>query len=643
MCTDHGVSRRQVFRGAGALAAAAALAARPPRALAAEQHPLPAGLRQARPVTFDGTSPVSNAMHIHSSFSEFYGSMAQHMYQANLTGVDVVWWTDHDWRMDARGYRTADHFTQPDVEAGGKWTWVPGHSGPVVTGSDVAKLVTSPVSPHDPHPGAGSLSVAVRSSTPGTPARSGCYCNSQPSDWNYRGTVDGLTIDLDVLLPAGWRRGYLEILIESSLHPAKGTAPAGEYSLSYRIGPGTAKPPAAHGTQGVIKLKPPGSAGQWGTVTIHPASDIATLWPSVDARDFAFYKLTLNAVSTGDAVSGYFSYLRFHRANSGSACFTDQQDMMAALASQYPAVTQLQGLEVSLKFPHVNWYGPGVTVPTYQGVTKAGYPAWVAGTLVRQVHSSGGLLSYNHPYGTSPHPAYPVATQDQMLAAAARDLLPGPGNNQTAVYGCDLLEVGYRLRHGVNLAHHVSLWDVFSRNAIFLTGTGTTDDHIGHNWHALQNNWITSTWSASTRMSDLLPALAAGRAYTGSLSTPAVALDMLVDGTVPMGAVSVSSVNSRSLTLTAAGLPTGWNVDLFQGRVDYAGTSGLQSNAKQVGSFGPGKLNGNGQAKVTVDTSAASYLRMQVVDRKGTVQGLSNPVWLLRKAPPGGIPGPRQA
>jgi hypothetical protein len=44
-----------------------------------------------------------------------------------------------------------------------------------------------------------------------------------------------------------------------------------------------------------------------------------------------------------------------------------------------------------------------------------------------------------------------------------------------------------------------------------------------------------------------------------------------------------------------------------------------------------------------VDTSASSFLRTQVVDSAGKVQGLSNPVWLLGSPPPNGIPAPRQA
>jgi hypothetical protein len=47
-----------------------------------------------------------------------------------------------------------------------------------------------------------------------------------------------------------------------------------------------------------------------------------------------------------------------------------------------------------------------------------------------------------------------------MLKSIATKLL------STGVYGCDILEAGYNLRAGVDLAHHVALWDVMSRNGV---------------------------------------------------------------------------------------------------------------------------------------------------------------------------------
>ena len=87
--------------------------------------------------------------------------------------------------------------------------------------------------------------------------------------------------------------------------------------------------------------------------------------------------------------------------------------------------------------------------------------------------------------------------QDALLSSVATTLL---GNS---ALGCDIIEVGYTLRSGVDLNHHVALWDVLSRNGKFLTGNGTTDDHFGTNWTGIHNNWVTSAWAGSASEPDL--------------------------------------------------------------------------------------------------------------------------------------------
>jgi hypothetical protein len=181
-----------------------------------------------------------------------------------------------------------------------------------------------------------------------------------------------------------------------------------------------------------------------------------------------------------------------------------------------------------------------------------------------------------------------------------------------------------------------------SRNAVWLTGTGVSDDHHGNDWYGIDNNWITSVWAASTGMADLTSALSSGRAWCGSLSAYRGALDLLVDGSVPMGAVSVSSVTSRQLVSAATGLPAGSTLQILQGAVDYAGQSGLTANTALIGSYSANQLDAGSVAQV-VDTSADSFLRTQVVSATGAVIAASNPVWLLQNPPPGGIPAPRQA
>jgi hypothetical protein len=639
MCDDHspGLSRRQVLHSAGALAAATAVLGRLPRRLAPRSP--------ARPAALGGSLlAYSMAMHIHTSFSEQSGSMDSQFHQAATNAVDVLWLTDHDHRMDGANYRNTVHFTSLTGEKGatgqgGAWNWQEIKSGPVSSSSS-GGIVTTPCSPNDPVTG-GALQLTVKSTGTST-AKLGFFANSRPAGWNYRDNLTGQSLSIDVMLNPGWAKGYLELLIDTSHHEASAGRPAGLYSLSYRIVPASGKPAtrAAQGNLGVITIPVTADGATWTTVTITPSTDIAALWPDLDYRDFALWELFLNAASTGGLVTGYFDYLNFHRTISGGEFFSQQADMISALAAEYPAVTARQGLEVSGFLPHLNWFGGTITVPGYQGITAKNYSAFLAGSVVPQVHSSGGLVSYNHPFGYSDLPAYSQATQDQMLAKTATALL---GNR---VLNCDLLEVGYNLRQGVDLAHHLALWNVMSRNAVFLTGNGVSDDHFGTGWSGLLNNWITSAWAASTAVSDLTAALAAGKAWCGSLAEfgPGASLNLVVDGTCPMGSVSLSSLAQRQLTVSAAGIPAGGSLLVLQGHVDYAGASAPSDNTQVIASYSDTELTaGGGVESLAVDTSSESFAVLRVTDASGTTVAVSNPVWMLHNAPPNGIPAPRQA
>ena len=117
---------------------------------------------------------------------------------------------------------------------------------------------------------------------------------------------------------------------------------------------------------------------------------------------------------------------------------------------------------------------------------------------------------------------------------------------------------------------------------------------------------------------------------------------MLVDGSVPTGAASVSSVTSRKLAATATGLPSGAVLQVLQGAVDYAGQNAATDDVKLIGTYTPAQL-ASGQITQAVSTTQDSFLRAQVISSTGAIIATSNPVWLLRKAPPSGIPAARAA
>jgi hypothetical protein len=59
--------------------------------------------------------PVSVQMHVHASMCEGPGSWRAANVHAKTIGLDVLWWSDHDWRMAYYTYNRAFGFEGLDL------------------------------------------------------------------------------------------------------------------------------------------------------------------------------------------------------------------------------------------------------------------------------------------------------------------------------------------------------------------------------------------------------------------------------------------------------------------------------------------------------------------------------------------------
>ena len=606
------ISRRRFLQGAGTVAAATGVAA-----LVNRDHAAAA------------LGPVGMAMHVHASFSEGTGSMEAQLAEAKANGVDVVWWTEHDWRMSAHRYRRAVHFDGwTEDEDGRPLTWVPARSGTLSEFSGA--IVTSPASPLDPS-AASSLRITATGS--GTAWSYNRYkADTRQARQNLSAQLGGQTIAIEVLPEQLGPDGFMEIRLVTSRRPAKAGRGAGLYTLSYRLG-GDAPPGSrrASGLTGIVTVA--ATPNQWNSVVLSPADDISAIWPDTDGRDASLVELYIGVGSRrGAQAAGCVDYLRFSRTVAGNQPLDAQALIMGGYAAAFPSVRQHAGLEVSLYPQHVNWYGGRVSLPDYGTLPINPRASDTAtGQFIANIHAAGGLASFNHPFGVEPGGSpLPVADQEAQRIAVAAKLI---GNR---AFGADLLEAGYRQRGGVTIERHISVWDACSRNAIFLTGNGVSDNHAGQGWASETNNFLTWAWAAGASESDLLAALRSGRCYFGDLRRFRGTLDLAVDQACPMGSVSISQRSSRSLTITAAGIPPGGTVRLVQGQVDYQGPDPVTTSR----SFPASDFSAGAQT-VTLDAATSLFARVEVVDSAGVLVACSNPVWLLRQTPPQGIPTPR--
>ena len=165
---------------------------------------------------------------------------------------------------------------------------------------------------------------------------------------------------------------------------------------------------------------------------------------------------------------------------------------------------------------HVNWFGADPHILNYGLLPQKQWNAYLQETAIPQSTRAAGWPPTTTRSACCSARSCPEKAAPSTASGSAKVML---GNK---ALGADLLEVGYPLRGQVNLAHHVGLWDVLSRNALFLTGNGTNDNHVGTDWlHGTDsgsNNFATGVWAASHAQSDLLAGLVAGRAWCGSLS-----------------------------------------------------------------------------------------------------------------------------
>src|SRR4051812_21910473 len=176
-------------------------------------------------------------MHLHSSFSEGKASMAAHLEQARKVGIDVLFWTDHDFRVSAQGYRTRLGFDAATAtEFGVQSSWARQDEGALASGA-----VT-----YTPHAGGGYATVTATGSGPdfGT-----LWLLADAWNTTYRTSIGDTGIEVDVTPGELGADAELVVDLILSYHPAQGGRPAGQYQLTYRLG---AFPQAAASAQGLV-------------------------------------------------------------------------------------------------------------------------------------------------------------------------------------------------------------------------------------------------------------------------------------------------------------------------------------------------------------------------------------------------------
>jgi hypothetical protein len=590
-----------------------------------------------------GEQAYSVQLHIHGPVSENNGSIDWHVQKAHEIGVDVIWWTDHDWRASQLYFTprydfencvwnaSPPRFVEPDVGFEERWWEV--YQQYIYHAKSIVDTVS--------YEGAKSLRLEVWDPV------------SDPEFWTLDLVQTGTRKQNRYSLASDFRLRFA--LLPEQLDPANARFvfqvtlsehPADWPRLRYVVG--------SMDGEDATSIPLAWVPGAWNAFDLDVTGDARALLggfgaDSIRAEDNSTYEFHAElSTREGSHPIVFLDDVRYETDPSlrGNALLDWQRAAGSYYELQVPDVHHLVGSEISLfkSQPHLNAYAPGHTLIDY-GTHSYLEPLDYA---VEQVHEQGGLVSYNHPWGIGIYGDLhetPEQKQQRILAAKLSLLANG-------LLGCDMIEAGYRWRHGINLAGHLDLWDCLTANAMFKTGIGVTDSHGStpfYGWAPWQpsatyeNNYVTWLWATDVSEGPLLDALAGGRAYFGDPYRWQGELDLASLDGFPMGRVVLTDKGSHEVVVRVTNVPSGVDVRLAQAEIrEDPPTSYTTVNWLRQESLGGAVVDGVFADTVTVDVALPSFVRVEVWN--GTAEwAFSNPLAFVHDVPAAGVPAPRVA
>lgn len=582
-----------------------------------------------------GERAWSVQMHVHGSFSEGVGSIDSHSHEATDVGADVIWWSDHDFRITSYGHVSSFGFEDVTELMPSDGRVMARRKKKNALQKALVPLEIGAVAPgeasfpsDDPREGAKSLRLTA--SAGGEEFAGHRFAITADRSLLKRPLAAEVTLLLSVFPEqvSADARPVVEIVM--SEHPPREGLPFEAYRLRYVLDASVAQP-YRDGTVFVVPV--PFKPGEWNDLALPVSRDAVRGFPFINGEDNVLGTIVVGVeVRRGAKASVRFDDLRIEQELSGEPVFDRQKKLIDAVSRDYPKLHQLQGVEASWVGHHLNEFSVDTRLVDYAALEKerpadetpAQYRERVTRRVVDEIHGRGGLVSFNHMFGTMMEGKEQRATREEVLEQLARE----------RVYGADILEVGYRDRGGHPLADHLWVWDQLAQHELFLVGTGVSDSHGGpsQRWRTDQNNFVSWIYARSPSKEDLIAGLRAGRVFFGDIVLFDGTLDLTTSRGARMGQIVLRdpSIASETVEVRIDGLAAGDSVRLI------ASGSELARWTAEGAAFAQ-------KHDVALDPSRPTVVRVETYAADGTAKVLSNPITFLRTEPPAGIPDARAA
>ncbi len=546
-----------------------------------------------------GLRPYSVQMHLHGSMSEGPGSMRGANVQARKLGLDVLWWSDHDWRVAYHTYAAGFDFESeglaserpipyprsvaPELVKGQKMeiTLTPHEQNGKVT-ETVARI-----SPERASQGAHSLEVAAA----GGAAEGGFQGYFQTIDATRkrlkRSLASGVKLHISIYPEIEVdKKTMAGVRIDLSQQPPEMRSGAIVYVLT---GLSEAELKALE-TPHLRYVKLDFRLHQWNQYTLDPSGDARRL--GLGGEDNALVAASFGVLTTGQRARAFFDDYRIEHGLAGEQLRAAARRMAAALEQEF-GVANYVGQEFSYQ-AHLNPFGD---VPM---IDYAKHPLGLsAAETVDFVHRHGGVVSLNHYVGGS-------AGGGDAAAKAAFDKRMDAMIGARA-FGADLMESNPR-----NLAAFLRVWDALSAKSVRVIATGVSDSHSSTGGWFTGNNWVSWIWARSRSIKDLVEGLRSGNVYFGDPVKFQGRLSLTAEGGHGMGRVVETSQPAVTVRIAVAGLQPGARIRTVAG-----GRYGKEFVAG-VGDF---------EGQVEVDTTRPTFFRVETYLATGEPLVMSNPVY----------------